>query len=66
MHVVQINKILFDIKCSKTQLEKSLFFEKSFVQNKIDQTKENLGQYILNPLLYIEGTIARDVRGDKE
>ncbi len=36
MHVVQINKILFDIKCSKTQLEKSLFFEKSFVQNKID------------------------------
>ena len=32
----------------------------------LDQTKENLGQYILNPLLYIEGTIARDVRGDKE
>ncbi len=31
-----------------------------------NQTKENLGQYILNPLLYIEGTIARDVRGDKE
>ncbi len=28
--------------------------------------KENLGQYILNPLLYIKGTIARDVRGDKE
>ena len=29
----------------------------------LDQTKENLGQYILNPLLYIEGAIARDVRG---
>lgn len=38
----------------------------SFLSVFLDQTKENLGQYILNPLLYIEGTIARDVRGDKE
>ncbi len=32
----------------------------------VNLKKENLGQYILNPLLYIGGTIARDVRGDKE
>ena len=35
----------------------------SFLSVFLDQTKENLGQYILNPLLYIEGTIARGVRG---